>query len=278
MIFVILLNIIKSPATKLLITAFIIGAIATGGVYYMNYKNEQNKQKIIEETLASLTDKFNKKNYEKCLEEAESEEIKTKEIPEEKRLEFITQCRLGAGQQQADLLEYEKALEIVKEIPIENPNYKQVEAKIDEWSYQILKNANTIYDKGCNLEEALALTIAIPQSSPVYKLMEIQREKWKKDYDYNQPLIQQANNALELENYQQALNLSQQVNGANCWLLEAKKIGEKVAKEAEKNPNNQSNSTSSQSSNNQSSQPQEIPCPPGVVCTCPGALCPDNKN
>lgn len=283
MILFIVLNIFKSPATKLLITAFSIGAIATIGLYIKKITDDKKKTIMIEETLTSLYDLYKGRKYEQCFEKAESDEMKEKDIPEDKRLEYLTQCRIEAGQAQADLLEYENALEIVKEIPENNnPNYKQVEQKIDEWSYAILKKANDTYDKECNLEESLAITIPIPQSSPIYKLVEIQRQKWKKDYDYNQPLIENANNALELGNYPQALSFVRQVKGASCWVLEARKIGEKVEKEIDKGNANNSSGFPSTSTipQNRTSPPKpskiQVDCPPGIKCICPGPLCPDN--
>ena len=71
------------------------------------------------------------KLYVNCFQKAESNEAK--QIIPEKRLEYIVECRLEEAKRQAELENYDKAIDIVKEIDFNNPFYWKVEELRKQW-------------------------------------------------------------------------------------------------------------------------------------------------
>jgi eukaryotic-like serine/threonine-protein kinase len=273
---------LKSPLGSTITTAFIIGLVATGGVYYMNIKEKARQQELEQELVSQLQEKHKNQSYQECFEEIEAKKTENDPAITPEALEYIGICRLAEGQKQADLFNYVSALEITAQIPKNDPNFDQAQIFIKDWSTAVFEKAQNLYQEEGKLEDALKEIDTIPDGD-IRQAALVNAGKWKEEHQTNNNIIQQAEKDLEYGNCQEAIQTVSQLQGSNYWLLQGKKIVDDAKKcledKQEQNNNNVNNNNKSSVTNNQkpSQNSNQNPTPENnVIPLCPGILCPDN--
>lgn len=259
---------LKSPLGSTLTTALTIGVIATGGVYVMNYQQQEKLEQEKVDFLASLDKAYESQSYRECYEKGEERlQDPNNHISEQELGEYVGRCRLEDGKQKAQFLNYAEALEIAKQIPQGNQYYNQAQIMMEDWSRAIFDRAKELYTEQGKLEEALKEIDTIPDN-PIRQAALILVSDWQEEYKTNSYLLSQAQRDLEYGNCESAIATVSQISGSNYWLLEGKKIVDQAEKclkdKGVENPRpnpSQSNDTPSPPNNN--------------VITCPPILCPE---
>ncbi|WP_373481193.1 protein kinase [Geminocystis sp.] len=250
----------KSSVGSTITTALIIGLVATGGAYYINFKEKAHQKQIEQELVKQLEEKSKNKAYQECFEEIETKKTENDSAITPKALEYIGICRLGEAQKQADLFNYVSALEIIAQIPKNDPNFNQAQIFIKNWSTAVFEKAQNLYKEEGKLEDALKEIDTIPDGE-IRQAGLINASKWKEENQTNSNIIQQAQRDLEYSNCQEAIETVSQLQGSNYWLLQGKKIvddAKKCLEEKQKNSNvNNNNSNSNNKTNNTNNKPSK---------------------
>ena len=202
----------NQKSSKTLITlgsALAVGAIATGGMYFLNQQSAKTTQANLEEQIAYFEDKIAKQNYQSCYEEAiamknvdDGNQISV--MPTEQQQEFEVQCGLALAQTAAADLKYGDALAIAKTLPRNTALNAQIQQQADLWSEKLLQQATQVYERQGNLEAAIEIVKQIPQDSAIRPQAIDAKEVWKTEAKQNESIIFAAKKALSEEKWQYA--------------------------------------------------------------------------
>lgn len=134
--------------------------------FLKNYLYEQKVDSILEE-ITTLSDE---KKYDDCIVFINSDKVQSLTVRDTIQEEFLGRCQLGLAELEALDNKFAEAIKIAIRIDSKSSDYNRAKRFIDDWSKQILQEAQTMYDQEneCSIiEEKLA---NIPESSI-----------WKKD-------------------------------------------------------------------------------------------------
>ncbi|WP_019504221.1 serine/threonine-protein kinase [Pleurocapsa sp. PCC 7319] len=211
--------------------ALAVGAIASGGMYFLNQRTEQTTQASIEEQVERLTSMVEKQDYQGCYEEvvnlnAQESLTEAKSMPKEQQQEFEAQCGLGQAKEEANNLNYSAALAIAKTLPQNTSVNAEIQQQIESWSQQLLKQATKLYEQEGKLAEAIEIVQQIPQDSAVRPQVIDAQDSWKAESEKNEAIIHTAEKALSEENWQYAKQQATKVKDspAMYWQKQAKAI------------------------------------------------------
>lgn len=226
---------LQSSTAKTVAAAVVIGAIATGGMYFVSSNSAKKQEQTIGETLTEVESYHEAKNYDKCLSVIQDKTTQEIGIARDDVNKWVGRCELGKAKKAADTEEYAQAIEIALKVSSkEYPNYQEVKENIDSWSERVLQQAIALYTKEGKLKEAKkAVVNTIPQSSAVkVKALDLKAE-WEQEHQTNQPIIETAQKALRDNRWEKAkIEANKISDGASeYWQLQAKEIVEEVDKE-----------------------------------------------
>ena len=126
------------------------------------------------------------------------------------------------AQQAAQAGNYQTAIELTRGLS-STPDLQQ---KIEIWSEQLLKEAQAKYTQKGELDKAtLIVKDIIPENSPTKKSALELLAGWRKEYEYNQTILNIAQEELQQERWQNAKNEATKITGKTpFWREQANKI------------------------------------------------------
>ncbi|MEM8720520.1 MAG: serine/threonine-protein kinase [Cyanobacteria bacterium P01_G01_bin.39] len=213
--------------------ALAVGAVASGGMYFLSQKTTQSAQESIAEQINSFNAMLDNQDYQACYEKAV--EIKNQgndgsavnAMPQEQRQEFEAKCGLAKAQQEAEDLKYGAAIAIATSLPEDTSVNAEIQQQIDSWSQQQLANANKLYEQEGNLDKALEMVKQIPQDSSVRSQVVDAKNFWKAESETNEAVITSAEKALSEEKWQYAKQQATKVKESSSsmyWQQQAQAI------------------------------------------------------
>ncbi|MDJ0635280.1 MAG: serine/threonine-protein kinase [Xenococcaceae cyanobacterium MO_188.B29] len=230
-----LMSFLKSPTAITVGIALLVGAIATGGMYFFSSDSVRKQQDKINTRIEKIKAFHAAKNYEKCSELSTNKETKEMGVPQNTINKWIGQCELGKAQKEADTDEYANAINIAIKVSEEEfPNYREVRQKIDAWSEKVLEEATEAYVKEGNLKEAKKMIVnVIPESSAIkVKALDF-KAAWEEENETNEPIIEAAQKALREKRWQGAKIEADKIpdNSSEYWKQKAQDIINEANKE-----------------------------------------------
>lgn len=126
------------------------------------------------------------------------------------------------AQQAAQAGNYQAAIKLTQRLS-STPDLQQ---KIEIWSEQLLKDAQAKYTQKGELEKAtLIVKDIIPENSPTKKIALELLAGWSREYEYNQSILNIAQEELQQENWQKAKNEAAKITGETpYWQGQVDKI------------------------------------------------------
>jgi serine/threonine-protein kinase len=213
--------------------ALAIGAVASGGMYFLNQQSTKSAQNSIEEQVNNFNAMLDKQDFQGCYEKAVSmnaqagDEAEANLMPKEQQQEFEAKCGLAKAQAEAEDLKYGEALAIAKTLPKNTSIDAQIQQQVDSWSEQLLEQATKLYEQEGNLEKAIETVKQIPQDSSVRSKVIDAKSSWKAESQANESLITSAEKALSEEKWQYAKQQATKVKDVSSsmyWQEKAKAI------------------------------------------------------
>ncbi|MEM7758732.1 MAG: protein kinase [Cyanobacteria bacterium P01_A01_bin.40] len=212
--------------------ALVVGAIASGGMYFLNQQSTKSAQNSVELQVNSFNAMLEAKDYQGCYDKAieistQGDDQAANLIPQEQQQEFEAQCGLAKAQQEASDLKYGAALEIAKTLPRTTQIDAEIQQEIDSWSAQLLADANKLYQQEGNLEQAIEMVKQIPQDSSVRSQVIDARSFWKAESEASEALISTASKALSEEKWLYAKQQATKVKSSSSsmyWQEQAQAI------------------------------------------------------
>ncbi|MEQ9550142.1 MAG: hypothetical protein RIM23_11050 [Coleofasciculus sp. G3-WIS-01] len=125
--------------------------------------------------------------------------------------------RIYCAQLAAQSGEFEQLLEAIAIVQYWSPNhslYPQAQELLREWSEMVLQFARDTLNQG-NYGDALNMAMQIPVSSPLYPEAQAQIATWKQERIQAQAIVSQFQDALKVQNWQQAAQLMTQLSRLN---------------------------------------------------------------
>ncbi|GAB4232411.1 MAG: hypothetical protein Kow0049_15360 [Stanieria sp.] len=225
----------QKPNRKSLIalaSAIALGG-AVGGMYWFNQNNTQVEQKNLNQQVQQLNTLIAQNNYTQCYQQVTpTNASQTISLPEPEKSQFQVQCGLGMAKEKAQSLNYGEALAIIAQLPQNTSFAAEIEQLTNQWSQQLFQEATAMYTTEGKLAEALELIQQIPENSSIKSQTQTESDRWKTEYDTNKNLINNAQEALEQQNWQEAKQQATQVqtSTSSYWREQA----EAIISEAEK--------------------------------------------
>ena len=222
-------------SSKTLITigvALAMGAIASGGMYFLNQQTERTAKANQKKQVDDLSEMIDQQDYQGCYDRVisintQAGEAQPNIMPPEQQQELTAQCGLALAQAEAEDLKYDAALAIAKTLPRNTSIDAQIQQQINTWSQQLLARATTVYEQQGNLNQAIDLVKQIPQDSEVRSQVIDAKNAWKAESQANETLIMTAQKALSEEKWQYAKQQATKVKDASTsmyWKEQAKAI------------------------------------------------------
>jgi serine/threonine protein kinase, bacterial len=204
-------NFFKSENGKIVSGGLLIAAIATGGMSFFKYHTAEAQKQKSENAIAVLEELQNKKSYEECYKQTDSDQIKQIDISEAERLKIRGECGLSWAQEQASLNKFVEAFDIASEIDNKFPNYNKVQEYKEQWTEAILKQATDIYQKEGDLDKAIATIAQIKSGSSVKEKSLILKKQWEEDYQKNSRLLEEIETAINRDFWESAIGKAQEL-------------------------------------------------------------------
>lgn len=225
----------NQKSSKTLITlgsALAVGAIAAGGMYFLNQQSAKTTQANLQEQIAYFEEKIADRDYQSCYEEAIAmknvdEGNQTSLMSTEQQQEFEAQCGLALAQTAATDLKHGEALAIAKTLPRNTSLNTDIQQQTNLWSEKLLQQATQIYERQGNLEAAIGIVKQIPQDSAIRPQAIDAKEVWKTEAKQNESIIFTAKKALSEEKWQYAKQEAVKVKDSSpsmYWQEQAKAI------------------------------------------------------
>ena len=159
---------------------FIFTVIFLGGAaFWVVRRPIQTQLAMLEEIEVKY---YQEKKYQQCYQKLEKQSyLDNKEIQSKKNKLYID-CRWEAALDLVKSENYSEAIATVSLIPKHLANQQKIQEKIDEWSQDILNQANKLYQqKPDNFDVAVAMIDSIPDNSMVKKAALTRVEQWIED-------------------------------------------------------------------------------------------------
>ncbi|MEL6494467.1 MAG: serine/threonine-protein kinase [Cyanobacteria bacterium J06623_7] len=211
--------------------ALAVGAIATGGMYFLNQQSSKSAQNSIDEEISSFEAMISSKDYQGCYDKALAmdglAEADSGTLPVEQQQEFKAKCGLAQAQQEADDLNYGAALDLAKTLPKGTSIDAEIKEQIDAWSAQLLADANELYEQEGDLAKAIETVRQIPQDSSIRPQVIDAKNFWKSESEANEAIITTAEKALSEEKWLYAKQQATKVKDgseSSYWQEQARAI------------------------------------------------------
>lgn len=132
----------------------------------------------------------------------------------------LASAQLDQAQQQADRGELPQAIRSATQI-VSGEARQAAQQRIEAWSERILADAERHYwQPQSQLDRALAIAATIPISSPTYLKARAKMQQWQQDEAANQQHWLAAQQALQQEQFDNALAHAQQISQHPSWKLQ----------------------------------------------------------
>lgn len=213
--------------------AIAIGAIASGGMYFLNQQTTKSAQNSIAEQENNFKTMLDKQDYQTCYDKTIEMSAQTDTadaasvMPADKLQEFEAKCGLAQAEIEAGDLKYGEALAIAKILPKNTSISEQIQQQIDSWSEKLLAKATKLYEQEGNLEQAIETVKQIPQNSSVRSQVIDAKSAWKAESASNEVLMMTAEKALSEEKWQYAKQQATKVKKSSpsmYWQEQAKAV------------------------------------------------------
>ena len=225
-----------SKSSKTLATlgiALVVGAIASGGMYFLNQQSTKSDRKNVEGQISEFQAMVEKEDYQTCYDKALAMDSQGEEaaagnsMPPEQQQEFEAKCGLNLAQQEASDLKYIEALAIAKTLPKNTSIKDEIQQQKDTWSEQLLADATKLYEQEGDLEKAIEMVKNIPQDSTIRSQVIDAKDAWKAESKANKEIINTAQKALSEEKWLYAKQQATKVKDSSpstYWEEQAKEI------------------------------------------------------
>ncbi len=157
-------NFIKTPQGILMIVSLIL-MIIFGVNKYINYVEE----KKVEQLITNIKTFYETNEFENCIALINSTETQSLVIANDITQEFLGKCWLGLAELEALNKNFPQAIKTAVQINHKSADYTRARQFIDDWSEELLKEAQIICEKEGDISSASQRLNSIPESS-----------KWKK--------------------------------------------------------------------------------------------------
>ena len=208
--------------------ALLVGAIASGGMYFLNQQSTKSAQNDLEEQTDNFDAMVAKEEYQGCYEKAVGMNVQADDkAAASLQQEFEAKCGLGTAKAAADDLKYDEALAIAVSLPNTTSMDAEVQENIDTWSAKLLDKANKTYEAEGDLEKAIEIVKEIPQDSSVRPQVIDAKSFWKAETTANEAIITAAEKALSQEKWsyaKQEASKVQESSKSEYWQEQAKGI------------------------------------------------------
>lgn len=210
------------PLVGLGIALGLLGAIAL--VLYPRWQTHRAEH----QTLERLEQHFHASDYPTCLQEAATLPAGSPVYAKAQTLaglcrEALAQTQLQQAQQLAATGQLQAAIARAAQIPAASPSHAQAQDLQRQWAEQILRLATAQYQAG---EQTQALNLARSVTTPAAPAAAAQTliQQWQAAWTANQQRLQAAQAALAAQQWQQALDLAQQLPQLPPWQTQAAPI------------------------------------------------------
>ncbi|MBE9183119.1 protein kinase, partial [Oculatella sp. LEGE 06141] len=116
---------------------------------------------------------------------------------------------------------------VLNQIPADSPTYAIAKTQVDEWSKQVLAQAESTF-LSSNSEDALSLALtqlqAIPTSSSIYAEAQAKQTDWQTHWTTAEQLLSQAKDAEAAESWQRVLDILEPLPSIHFWVEQAKPL------------------------------------------------------
>ncbi len=213
--------------------ALAVGAIASGGMYFLNQQSTKSAQKSVEGQISEFQAMVEKEDYQACYDQVAAlksqgdEATEANSMPVDQQQEFEAKCGLNLAQQEAEDLKYGEALAIAKTLPKNTSIDEEIQQQKNSWSEQLLADATKLYEQEGDLEKAIEIVKQIPQDSSVRSQVIDVKNAWKAESEANEAIITTAQKALSEEKWLYAKQQATKVKDSSpsmYWQEQAKEI------------------------------------------------------
>ncbi len=132
---------------------------------------------------------------------------------------------LAGKQTAADLVD---ALRLVNAIPADHPLRAEGDRRLNEWSQELLRLAENLYQDG-KLEDAIAAVRSIPTNAQAYAQVNRQVKQWQTTWDKAEALYSQSQKAIDERQWWKSLSTARQILALNQHYWETVKYPELMA-------------------------------------------------
>ncbi|NBD15043.1 MAG: hypothetical protein GVY04_02515 [Cyanobacteria bacterium] len=230
---------LKSPLAKNVGIVSLIIILSTVFMYGLEFykqrqqnqaivkQNQQNEERLnnLEETLTSL---FDKKKYQECIEQSNSQLEDETDAMKEAKVNFYDKCSLRLAQSDVEIDKYSEAIQRAEKIQEESEVYQEAQTKIKDWSNELLDKGISEYKENGKLDSFKKAVDTLSTSNPVREQALQKKEELEDLHEKNEKLLSEANSALEKEQWNVARNQAQELKksgkGYNYWETEASSI------------------------------------------------------
>lgn len=172
-------------------------------------------------TLKQATILQTNKDYGECVQQAQSISQEYSELYALARI-LANECQFNLAEQLANQGSYRDAIIAAGEIPPASSIYDKTQALISQWSERILILAEEQYQAG-ELEDAVKRAEAVPQDTPTYDTAQKAIVDWQQAWRKNEELLDKANDLIEQQQWQMAIDTAKQVT-TDYWEQQAASI------------------------------------------------------
>lgn len=127
-------------------------------------------------------------------------------------------AQIEQAQQQEARGEVPQAIAELSLVSADSPSYSKAQQLMRQWSERIWGTAQSYYWQPADqLNPALAIAETIPPQSPIYEPIQTQIQQWKQLWAENQQFWLTAQQALALNQLEQAMTAAQQIKDHPYW-------------------------------------------------------------
>jgi len=208
---------LKSPRSLASTIGISLAVISIGGLSYFHLTSKTRQEKVQQNLIADLQQKYDSKAYQECIEMIETKKTENHPAVTPQALEFIGKCRLAEAKKEITAENYDRALEIIATIPKDDPLYNQTEMLREDSNQGIYAKAEKLYKEEGKFDEALQKINSLPEGSFRENAL-ANTAKWKQLDSVNMATVKQVQTYLDQGNCGAAIVVTNQIDGSNYWL------------------------------------------------------------
>ncbi|MDJ0634470.1 MAG: serine/threonine-protein kinase [Xenococcaceae cyanobacterium MO_188.B29] len=214
------------------LASVLVGIFA--GYSYMTHRQHSLQVKVALEKIEALK---SAKKYQECLLQAETFTQNHSDLYAQVE-NFLHECQQGQNKGKLDRAielatqsNFKEAIALATQVPVANNNHLEAQKLISQWSERIFQTASSKYEEG-NLEEAVGILLSdIPDDSPMTTKVKMTITQWNDEWEQNKTHLQEAQQAIDENRWQDAINAAQKISNNNYWQKQSEPIIQKAEAE-----------------------------------------------